>query len=591
MKKTLALLSLIFCILLSVFSQVSADPEDEFYFQLQRWTSLGYVSNLPQYKPYPVNLIDEILTLVSTKGSEKEADKAKEIYNRIHEKKLRVKSETEGNFRFSEENARQIYEYAGLDSDFQFNSFLSAGFKFNVIATTSSSLDALPLYSTQPFFFQDMADLGPLSGSLETDGNIAIGKSNIYFMMGVNHSSFGPFGKNSIVLSSGAKHAPTFSFSWRPGKWNLSQNLLALSATNGSKNLFSNKYMFLHSVGYTFNPSFTFNFYEVSVLGGRLDPSYIIPLPYMVTQGISGYDDNIFMGANFSWNIKKGLEWSGDFLLDDFGVGYLTKGELNFKLRAAAITGLTYVSENSSWFSMAKADYTFVTPYMYSHWQEYTDQSTGKRKCASIKAVNYQEYTTAGKCLADSLEPNSDRISLSARFTPLERMTLDLKGTFIRHANVNEGLTAEEQLYYLNGPEEYFTTDGTIFNHNHYWKDNSADHYLPSAWNRLMLLTQDTKEYTFQLGAKASYLFPETKAGTFKISLGYTFEYIKNYGLDTDMFSPSAIESKKGSWNSDGSWTSGTYSEEDLETVIQLWKDGLSDLVNNYISINFKYTF
>ena len=67
------------------------------------------------------------------------------------------------------------------------------------------------------------------------------------------------------------------------------------------------------------------------------------------------------------------------------------------------------------------------------------------------------------------------RVALSASFTPVKRLKLTLRGSYIRHGNINENLPMEEALDYLNSPEGYFTTDGGIHNHQHVLSDGNPE--------------------------------------------------------------------------------------------------------------------
>ena len=78
------------CFFLSVFSvtaQVSVSPEHDFYSMANGWLLKGYVKQLPQIKPYPVNVIKKILNEVAVCGNTTEEDKAKILYEEIFNKK------------------------------------------------------------------------------------------------------------------------------------------------------------------------------------------------------------------------------------------------------------------------------------------------------------------------------------------------------------------------------------------------------------------------------------------------------------------------------------------------------------------------
>ncbi|MBR4600854.1 MAG: hypothetical protein IKO39_12500, partial [Treponema sp.] len=55
------------------FSQTSLDVNDDFYRQAQIWELQGLTSNLPQLRPYPLNVVEKILNDVIENGSESQA--------------------------------------------------------------------------------------------------------------------------------------------------------------------------------------------------------------------------------------------------------------------------------------------------------------------------------------------------------------------------------------------------------------------------------------------------------------------------------------------------------------------------------------
>ena len=66
MKKNFFLLLFIFFFfsINNIFSQVSVDPNNDFYLDAQGWLSKGYIDYLPQLKPYSPAIIEEILLVV-----------------------------------------------------------------------------------------------------------------------------------------------------------------------------------------------------------------------------------------------------------------------------------------------------------------------------------------------------------------------------------------------------------------------------------------------------------------------------------------------------------------------------------------------
>ncbi len=579
MKKLSAFFAILLLSFAILFAQVGSDPADEFYDYVEKWEGLGLISEQPPLRPYSLQLIEKILETVIQSDNADQAAAADQIYARIFKKSFHVRVEEEGQAKLSSgDKTKQIMGIAGLDGNYEFPKLVALSYKMGIIGATNSNLNYLPMYTAIPYYMRDPASLGSVDAYIEMDGNISVGTDKFYLQAGVNHNSFGPFYDDSTVLSPNTKHTANFSFVYNPGMWSYTQALLGLSASNAtSDDLFSQKYLAIHSVNGQICQWLSAAFYEVSIFGGRFEPAYLIPVPFMITQGLSGFDDNIFMGLTINIKPVTNLTWSNDFFIDDLSVNDLVKFKFDTKIRGTFQTGLKYVPENLSFLGPVKLNYTLITPYMYTHKQNLIDSATGDYKTGTLSVINYQEYTTAGYALGSSLSPNTDKVAISAVFTPIKGLNVNFSGAFIRHANVNESLEIDEAISYLNSPAGYFTTDGGIHNHCHYLKNGQDGEYsyLPSAWNRFMFMTQETKMYTVQAGLDIDYTLPTTKFGNFSVGLAYLFEYIHNYGVDNQIFI------------GDG----GNHTEADVYAALAEWKSNLTDVFNHYVSLSFKYTW
>ena len=176
--------------------------------------------------------------------------------------------------------------------------------------------------------------------------------------------------------SDGNSLYTTFDFVSTNSNTILAKSLIGLSAANHDpenmsevNDLFSQKYLAIHSVNAKIFEWLYAGFYETSVYGGRFEPAYIIPAPYMVTQGLSGFDDNVLMGLSLTVKPRKNFSWITDIYLDDLGVNEMVKLNFDTKIRGTFQTGINYVPLNLEQISMIRLNYTAVTPYMYTHKQ------------------------------------------------------------------------------------------------------------------------------------------------------------------------------------------------------------------------------
>ena len=616
MKKNLILAFLTIFAINTLCAQVSVDPTNEFYDMVERWEIQGLISEQPPLRPYPLQKIEEILSQVIEGENEIEAEQASDFYERTFRRPYKVQVQAEGNVRLAVDPPKsedwmdkQVILGLGAAGDYSFHQIVAAGYDLNVFGTNDITLDAVPKYTAQPYYFRDSVDIKNLKAYWIMDASFAGAYKGLYGQIGVNHLSFGPFYKNSAQISPDAKHTANFSFVYAGKRISYTQALFGLSASNGkgsAGDLFSKKFLAIHSLNGQIFPWLTASFYEVTIFGDRFEPAYLIPMPYIITQALSGFDDNTFMGVSFTVRPVSGLVWVNDLYLDDAGLADLIRLDFDTKLQCTFQSAFKYAPVDVSWFDKAELSYTMVTPYMYTHKQNLINPSTGDWNIGTLGAINYQEYTTAGDPLGLSLPPNSDRIALSASFTPVKRLKLTLRGAYTRHANVNESLPEDEALDYLNSPEGYFVTDGGIHNHQHVLSGGDPakvgegnNTYLDSAWNHFNFLVQDTKMITYHLGFDAEYTIVTDRFGSLALDLGYTFEHIINYGVDKEIFHAKGPKdnfeknyyvTKDEKGNEEKHWIKKA-SKADIKKSLDIWRANLRDLTNHYIRFGLKYTW
>lgn len=625
------------------FGQVSVDPDHKFYENVQRWENLGIIPQQSVLRPYSLLKVQNILDEVASCDNEKEAETAQSLYEEIFDKKWHAVVKAYANYKMQPgSDDKQAFARFGIDGDaFIFDGF-STGYQLNVIGGRGYSPMMTPHYVQSPYTLSDTSFLGPILGCLETDASLAYQKGNFSLQAGINRVSLGLFLDDGLAISNNARHTANFSLTYDNGFLNFTEGMLSLTATTieGESGVFyPNKYLMFHNVGLNFNKKFSLGFYEVSIFGNRFDPAYFIPVPYLVTEGVTGFsEDNVLMGGTMALRPVEGLTWKIDGFLDDFGISKWSVYH-DIKLRCSGRTSLEYIPANLDWFNKVSVDYTAVTPYMYTHVIKY-----GAAYPATD--VNYQVYNNAGRHLGTALEPNSDRINLNADFTPVKGLKIGIGGTFIRHGNVNENLSLEDQLDYIRAPYGFTPSDGSIQNHSFVPSFYPYRGIGTDAWNQLNFLVQDTKEYTIQANLNAEYDVPGIKLGKLTIGFDYTFEFIKNYGVSTDMFGTYLRDSDKDNPNKkvkaytcnvkdkDGEiytyvisgavpanssdiendlkskynipegaeidYSSATetyvsvrtfYGESDVKAAIDYWKSQLTDLSNHYFTIKFIYRF
>ena len=96
--------------------------------------------------------------------------------------------------------------------------------------------------------------------------------------------------------------------------------------------------------------------------------------------------------------------------------------------------------------------------------------------------------------------------------------------------------------------------------------------------------------HTVKAGADIDFVTPDTKFGRFTLSVGYTFEYIINYGVDNQIFSGNGGQYNLGNLeNPEQLMNDITAAYNDVQQALAAWKAQLTNKMNHYISVTLKY--
>lgn len=552
-------------------AQATYDPSDSFYTDLQVWQDLGIVTKLPSLRPYPTAVVKQILNTVIDSDFEKQSEIAKNHYERLFGQSIHGKAEYQYNNKISNTNDTDNTKHVvklGAIGNLDLSTHSNLGFDLSAYGTNNYYADCFKLYEYSSLnSAYDPVSLGKWNGFIDMNSLFSFGTENLYVTAGITRNSYGNFYDTSVVWGNQAYHSGNLNIVYRQNDlWQYEQTFFILGATNneGSINIIKpEKYATIHTVTFNLLKWLSFSYFETIVYGGRFEPIYFIPAPYMVSQSIGAFSDNLQMGLSFAVKPFTGFVWNSEFFVDDISANELLKFDFDTKIKMAGQTGIEYAFADS-FISKVSLGYTLVAPYMYTH-REYVNGVLG-----TLSTINYQNYTNNGIPLGSSLEPNSDRILLKANFNPIKNLDIEIQGAFIRHANINESIPVQDAINYLNASTSAYLTDGSIFNYA-----DAGYGYFTYAQENFMFMAQNTKMYIVQLGIDTSYGINLSKFGQIKFVLGYDFEYIKNYGVQNPIFA--------------GGYTNATIS--DVEYEINQWKSKLVDKTNHCLSISVKYIY
>ncbi len=572
--------SLLAALLLALFaaavhSQVSCDPLDYFYDDLEVWEASGLVNNLPAARPYPLPLVRSILEQVLARGDTTQRRIAQSHFDRFFSRSFTWGYKTE----LATDTAKQRKEMALALS-------MDINLKIEELVTASASIDGwavnkLPAQELRAAaegsprdIIEDNAKVGPFWILPSMNSSVAVGTEEYYLNAGLMRGSFGPF-RDGVVVGEQSLHSGQYSFAANQELWGFDLSLYSITATDGEADkTFPAKYVTVHNFVWRPVPWFNVSLLESIVYGGRFEPIYLLPVsPFMVSQGLTGFGDNSWLGGVFTLKPFPGLKIDGVLYADDLSFNDIVRLNFDTKWRLAGQIGVQWASPKSGILTLSSLDYTMVTPYTYSH-------KNGDPM--DLSAANYQNYTHYGENFGSALDPNSDRVSLKVRLRPLEGVDVDLLGTLMRHANVNEGMPQKWVYEYLS-KEGAYDTSGSILNSSGTIDAGHAYNYSTP------LLTQDHVQYVWQTGFDAICRLPVLKTGGYIVfRFGYRFEYLTNPGIDENIYTYAVSVADPDNLT--------PAEEAALEAAardqLAAWKDQLGNpVMNNYIRAGFEYHY
>ncbi len=582
LRKINALKKKILTVLLFAFAtgalcaQVVIDPNLDFYESARQWQVKGYVDFLPQMSPYPASVIKEILDAVIEGGDETDVETAQYYYEKYFSKKWHAGMEVGATFKASNNDSdnfkKFIFFQPSFFGDVVFKDWITLGYDLglNLHNDGTQSAEILNAFQNEPLnTWGDAATFGPMEGNWNMQAGLNVGTSTINGILGANRIGFSNiFGHDNIIVNPYSCHMNNFVVNYASDKWQYSQNISAVAAANNNGEFTADKFLAFHSVRFTPIRQLSISYFEAAIFGKRFDPTYLIPAPYILLQGMFDAGDNDIYGLHFEYRPFDRFEAALTFAVDDISVDDWGKGNFDSKFKAALQTGFIYTPA-SKFCKKLSLDYTLVLPYMYSHWIN----SPSSSAAVSSETFNYQSYDNHGVSIGSNLWPNSDRIHFEIRFEPVKRLKVNVATDFIRHANETESWTYAETIEHCK-KFAYCDNSGSL----------ATDPYPKSVQERQVFMEQDHKMYVVQCGLKASWEAFRKKYGVLEFNFGYTFEYIYNQGVTNPIYAGEVA-------NAIASTSSTELQNQLIYNAKNTWENNLCDQINNYISLSVKYSY
>lgn len=580
MKKLRLLSALFFISLFStfVFAQVGVEVDDEFYFDSLGWYLKGYVESLPQVKPYPIFVINDILCQVMEKGDKKEQKKAQEYRIRFFEKKWHISADGNADVKIklpkktdSSINNELIHHelYSGgiyTAGDFLFKNIFGLSYNIGVRGFNNdvllSQVNPKYIYDSRKQKLKPFAiDFGDISLLPDSKISFFMGNKNLFVTAGLNKISYSISPYSNLILNPNAYQLLNTSFNYYGKHFSYVQIFALLSSNGFSQNYRLNKFLSFHSLSIPlFDNRFSISLFESAVFGNCFTPQYIMPVPFFIMNKIDGSQANVLAGLDLTWKPIKSLSINSELLVDDLGIKDFIKFHWNSAhIRSAFRFGAIYSPENSI-CNLMSVDYTIVTPYTYTAY------------IAGDDSFNTKDYVNAGICIGSELPPNSDRVIVRLEFKPFSQLKISSFTSFVRHSNPYLSLSDQEVVDLLKSGVS-FDSSGSV-------KTDSRG--IDTAESYTNFLRQEIVMYTVQVGVTGEYEFLTTRNMRISVIGGYKFEYTREDGIDTPIYSNLKLPEND---------VDGTLSLAAVKEAKELWLSNLFDSFNNYLTIGFKIVY
>ncbi|MFW6234868.1 MAG: hypothetical protein ACOC4I_05810, partial [Spirochaetota bacterium] len=223
----------------AVYSQVISDPNDPLYGLLEQWEDRGIIQNLPLLRPYPPQLVRDLLSQVAEHGNRVDRMRASEIRSRISPAPGSfavvpvVGSAASSGFDGTSRSVTSVgalgfsrpHELVDITARYQ-SLFIIREEEPQFLSGTREPLDYVEDWAEIEFDSFEIA----VRQSLVTSASL--GTSSIYGQAAYSRSSFGPFHNDGLVISPQTPATANFSFVWRGDRWTYTNLLYLPVATN-----------------------------------------------------------------------------------------------------------------------------------------------------------------------------------------------------------------------------------------------------------------------------------------------------------------------------------------------------------------------
>lgn len=317
-----------------------------------------------------------------------------------------------------------------------------------------------------------------------------------------HHQHFIGDGIRSLFLSDFS--TPFFSLKINTRIWKLHyQNIFAeLAADNFQTALTTTvpvpkKYMAAHYLSFKPTNNLSFGLFETVVFnreGHQFELQYLNPvILYRTVEGAIGSPDNVMLGLNARWDLKKRISLYGQFLIDDILIGEILKGNMDWwgnKLGYQA--GIKYIDAVVKNLDI-QMEWNHVRPYTYSHYDENANYSHYKQALSHPLGANFNEWIFA---LHYGISPRlkiQSSLFFMKRGEDVDSISYGgniLKPNVLRPGDYGHATLqgAETQIIFWSSGIQYEISTGLFADLSYQYRNQSGDHEAHSLTTNMIQL-------------------------------------------------------------------------------------------------------
>ncbi|MDQ3016485.1 MAG: capsule assembly Wzi family protein [Bacteroidota bacterium] len=214
-------------------------------------------------------------------------------------------------------------------------------------------------------------------------------------------------GIRSLFLSDFS--TPFFSLKLNTRIWKFHyQNIFAELAADdfnsvlGTNSALPKKYMAAHYLSYKAGRHLTFGLFETVIFNRpnhQFELQYLNPvILYRTVEGSIGSPDNVMLGLNARWDIKKRISLYGQFILDDILIKEILNGRLGWwGNKFGHQLGVKYINAVGIDHLDLQAEWNQVRPYTYSHYDANANYSHYNQALAHPLGANFNEWIASAR--------------------------------------------------------------------------------------------------------------------------------------------------------------------------------------------------